>query len=206
MTDLLSLLGQLRVLPVVSVAGVDATVRLAMALERGGLGAIEITLRSDAALDSIAAVKKAVPGLVVAAGTVVNAAQMEAVRRAGADFAVSPGSTPELLTAAKTMEVDFLPGVATASEVMLGLEHGYSVFKLFPAGAAGGLALLKSLAGPFPEVRFCPTGGLGPDNYRDYLALPNVICCGGSWMVSAELVENGRWDEIERLTAQVVAG
>lgn len=186
-------------LPVVTAGSVEATVRLAQALQRGGMKAVEITLRSAAALDSIRAVKEQVPGMLVAAGTVTNPAELEQAIAAGATLVLSPGATPALLQAAERAGVDFVPGVATASEIMRGRDHGIEVFKLFPAEAAGGPALLRSLAGPFPGVKFCPTGGLHPGNFRAYLALPNVICCGGSWMVGADLVDNGKWHEIEAL-------
>jgi 2-dehydro-3-deoxyphosphogluconate aldolase/(4S)-4-hydroxy-2-oxoglutarate aldolase len=188
-----------RVLPVIVPQDIDSTLELVRALQRGGMRIMEITLRSAAALDSIAAVKRALPGVQVAAGTVTTPDEMSAALAAGADFCVSPGLTPALLQHAADTGVQFLPGVASASEVMLGRSFGLDTFKLFPAVPVGGLALLKSLAGPFPDVRFCPTGGLTPDNFRDFLALPNVICCGGSWMVSDALVSNGRWDEIEAL-------
>ena len=166
----------------------------------------EITLRTAAALDSIRAVKAEVPGILVAAGTVTNPDEMAAAVAAGADFCVSPGSTDRLLRAASEAGVDFVPGVATASEVMMGMDYGYQSFKLFPAVAVGGMKLLKSLAGPYPDIRFCPTGGLTPENFREFLALPNVICCGGSWMVADELVNAGSWDEIERLARDAMAG
>ena len=194
-----SILQDCRVLPVVTAVDVESTVQLAGALQRGGMRAIEITLRSAAALDSIRAVSARVPGLRVAAGTVTNPAELDQALAAGASLVLSPGATPQLLRAARERAVDFVPGVATASEVMRGMDHGFEIFKLFPAEAAGGLALLKSLAGPFPHARFCPTGGLTPGNFRTYLAEPNVICCGGSWMVGAGLVNNGRWEEIEAL-------
>lgn len=201
-----SLLSSFRVLPVVTAIDADVTVQLARTLLAGGMKAIEITLRTAAALDAIRAVKQQVPDIQVAAGTVTNPAELAAAQDAGADFFVSPGSTPQLLEAAGRMGVDFVPGVATASEVMMGLDHGFSAFKLFPACAAGGIPLLKSLAGPYPDVRFCPTGGLTPDNFRDFLDLPNVICCGGSWMVADALVRDGNWSEIERLAAEAMAG
>ncbi len=194
-----------RVLPVITAGAVDSTVELARALSRGGMTAVEITLRTPAALDAIRAVCAEVPGLLVAAGTVTRPSELDDALAAGAGLLVSPGATPALLAAAASAGVDFLPGVATASEVMQGLEAGFSIFKLFPAAAAGGLALLKGFAGPFPQVRFCPTGGLGPDNFRQYLALPNVICCGGSWMVGRELVDNGRWHDIEALAREAMA-
>ncbi|MCB1854353.1 MAG: bifunctional 4-hydroxy-2-oxoglutarate aldolase/2-dehydro-3-deoxy-phosphogluconate aldolase [Halieaceae bacterium] len=200
-----TILEDCRVLPVVTAASVEATVQLARALQRGGMTAIEITLRSPAALDSIRAVTAQVPGMLVAAGTVTTAAELEQAVAAGATLALSPGATPALLRAAADSGVDFVPGVATASEIMCGVDHGFGIFKLFPAEALGGLALLKSLAGPFPRLRFCPTGGLHPGNFRDYLALPNVICCGGSWMVGADLVDNGKWDDIEGLARAAMA-
>jgi 2-dehydro-3-deoxyphosphogluconate aldolase/(4S)-4-hydroxy-2-oxoglutarate aldolase len=201
----LSTLQSCRVLPVVTATDVETTVQLAHALQRGGMRAIEITLRTGAALESIRAVREALPGMLVAAGTVTDRAQLDSVLAAGAGLVISPGATPELLHAAVASGADFIPGVATASELMQGLEFGFTVFKLFPAEAVGGRALLKSFAGPFPQARFCPTGGLNPGNFRDFLALPNVICCGGSWMTAAELVENGQWDEISALAREAMA-
>lgn len=201
----LSTLQACRVLPVVTATDVETTVQLARALQRGGMGAIEITLRTEAALESIRAVRETVPGMLVAAGTVTDPAQLDSVLAAGAGLVISPGATPELLQAAVACGADFIPGVATASELMQGLAWGFTVFKLFPAEAVGGRALLRSFAGPFPEARFCPTGGLNPGNFRDYLALPNVICCGGSWMVAADLVDNRRWDEISALAREAMA-
>lgn len=188
-----------RVLPVVTARDAGSTVELARALQRGGMGAIEITLRTDAALDAIAAVRAEVPGMLVAAGTVNTPREMEQVVAAGVELALSPGATDALLAAAADAPLDFVPGVATASEVMKAVDHGFGICKLFPATTLGGLSMLKSLGGPFPDVKFCPTGGLNPDNFRQFLALPNVVCCGGSWMVTAELVDQGRWDDIEAL-------
>lgn len=188
-----------RVLPVIMPLDVESTLELVRALQRGGMRIMEITLRSPAALDSIAAVKRALPAVQVAAGTVTTPDEMSAAMAAGADFCVSPGLTPALLQHATDAQVQFLPGVASASEVMLGRSFGLDTFKLFPAVPVGGMALLKSLAGPFADVRFCPTGGLTADNFRDFLALSNVICCGGSWMVGESLVRNGCWDEVEAL-------
>ena len=194
-----------RVLPVVTARDVDSTVQLAHALQRGGMTAIEITLRTPSAMDAIVAVKQEVPGLLVAAGTVNTPAELEQVVDAGVELALSPGATSALLRAAADAPLDFVPGVASASEVMNAQEHGFSICKLFPATTLGGEAMLKSLGGPFPEVLFCPTGGLNPSNYRQFLALPNVICCGGSWMVAADLVDNGRWDDIERLAREAMS-
>ncbi len=201
---MLSTLQECRVLPVVTAHDPAVTVRLAQALQRGGMKAIEITLRTPAALDSIRAVREAVPGMIVAAGTVTNPAELQQVIDSGVSLALSPGATPSLLGAARESGLDFIPGVASASDVMLGLENGFSFFKLFPAQALGGAAMLNALGGPFPAVRFCPTGGLTPDNFRDYLVLPNVICCGGSWMVARNLVDNGDWNEIEALASEAM--
>jgi len=194
-----------RVLPVVTAGDVDSTVQLARALQRGGMAAIEITLRTPSAMDAIVAVKQEVPGLLVAAGTVNTPAELEQVVDAGVELALSPGATNALLEAAANAPLDFVPGVASASEVMNALDHGFAICKLFPATTLGGEAMLKSLGGPFPEVLFCPTGGLDPTNYRQFLALPNVICCGGSWMVAADLVDNGRWDDIEGLAREAMS-
>lgn len=199
------LLEQCRVLPVITAADVASTVQLSRTLLEGGMRAVEITLRTSAGLDSIRAVRAEVPGLLVAAGTVTGAADLDAAMGAEVDFAVSPGITPSLLQAASERDITLVPGVASASELMLGREYGIEIFKLFPAAAAGGIPLLKSLSGPFPGVKFCPTGGLDASNFRDYLALPNVVCCGGSWMVAPALVENGQWDQIRDLAADAMA-
>ena len=200
-----SLLERCRVLPVVTAHDVESTVQLTRTLLSGGMTAVEITLRTEAALDSIRAVKDQVPEMLVAAGTITNPGELEAAVNAGADFCLSPGLTEQLLRASSEAGVDFVPGVCTASEVMLGMDYGYTTFKLFPAVAAGGINLLKSLGGPYPQVKFCPTGGLTPENFRDFLALPNVVCCGGSWMVADNLVGSGQWTEIERLTREAMA-
>ena len=199
-----SLLERCRVLPVITATDVESTVQLARTLLSGGMAAVEITLRTEAGLDSIRAVKDQVPEILVAAGTVTNPSELEAAVNAGADFCVSPGLTEQLLRASSEAGVDFVPGVATASEVMLGMDYGYTTFKLFPAVAAGGINLLKSLGGPYPQVKFCPTGGLTPQNFREFLALANVVCCGGSWMVADKLVQSGQWTEIERLAREAM--
>jgi len=201
----LAILECCRVLPVVTAREVEETVQLTRTLARGGMQAVEITLRTEAALDAIRAVKAEVPDILVAAGTITNGGEFDAAVQAGADFCLSPGLTDDLLRAASASGVGFVPGVATASEVMQGLDRGYTCFKLFPAITVGGINMLKSMAGPFPDVRFCPTGGLTPQNFQDFLDLPNVVCCGGSWMVASNLIEAGNWEEIERLAAQAMA-
>jgi 2-dehydro-3-deoxyphosphogluconate aldolase / (4S)-4-hydroxy-2-oxoglutarate aldolase len=192
--------------PVIAVVVVDAAVDaapLTRALVAGGVRAIEITLRTPAALAAIEAAAR-VEGAVVGAGTVLNAQDLRMATAAGAAFAVSPGATPALLEAGRTSLIPFLPGVSTASELMAALEAGYSRCKFFPAAAAGGPAMLKSLAGPFPQARFCPTGGIGLHNAKDYLGLANVSCVGGSWLAPEDLVVAKDWAGIEALARQAV--
>ncbi|MFF7329013.1 bifunctional 4-hydroxy-2-oxoglutarate aldolase/2-dehydro-3-deoxy-phosphogluconate aldolase [Streptomyces sp. NPDC008150] len=187
------------VVPVVVVEDAAHAVPLARALVAGGLPAIEVTLRTPAALDAIRAVAAEVPGAVVGAGTVITPEQVAQCVDAGARFLVSPGWTDALLAAMRASGVPFLPGVSTTSEVVALLEHGVRDMKFFPAQAAGGTAYLASLAAPLPQARFCPTGGIGPGNVTEYLALPNVGCVGGSWMVPGDAVAAGDWARIERL-------
>lgn len=200
-----SLLDLAPVLPVVVLADAADAVPLARALVAGGLPAIEVTLRTPAALEGIRAIAGEVPEAVVGAGTVVTAEQVDAVTAAGARFLVSPGWTESLLTAMRASGVPYLPGVSTASEVVALLERGVREMKFFPAQAAGGTAYLRSLAGPLPQARFCPTGGIGPATAPEYLSLPNVGCVGGSWMVPADAVAARDWGRIEEL-ARAAAG
>lgn len=193
------------VIPVLVVEDPVKAVPMAQALVRGGLPAIEITLRTQAALEAIRAVAAEVEGAIVGAGTVLDARQYDAVAEAGARFAVAPGATEALLSAAAGHDVPLLPGAATPSEVMRLLEAGYSRLKLFPAEAVGGLALLKALASPLPAARFCPTGGITPANAPAYLALSNVACVGGSWIAPASAITAGDWDGIEQRARQAAA-
>jgi 2-dehydro-3-deoxyphosphogluconate aldolase/(4S)-4-hydroxy-2-oxoglutarate aldolase len=186
------------VVPVLVVRQVADAVPLATALVEGGLPALEVTLRTPAALEAIREMS-AVPGSAVGAGTVLDARQAEQAVKAGAQFLVSPGSTPELLDAAEELGVPFLPGVATASEAMAARDRGLRILKFFPAGQAGGPAYLKALASPLAELQFCPTGGITADNATSYLELPNVICVGGSWIAPQELVDAKRWSAIREL-------
>ena len=174
------------VVPVVVIEDVEDAVPLAEALVRGGLPAIEVTLRTDAALAAIERIAAEVEGAVVGAGTVTTTAQIAAALSAGARFLVSPGATPTLLDGLQAADVPFLPGTATASDVVALIERGITHAKLFPAEVVGGVKALKAFAGPFPHMRFCPTGGVNAANAADYLALPNVACVGGSWMVSGD--------------------
>ncbi|WP_145875589.1 bifunctional 4-hydroxy-2-oxoglutarate aldolase/2-dehydro-3-deoxy-phosphogluconate aldolase [Streptomyces sp. BK340] len=200
-----SVLDLASVVPVVVVEDAADAVPLARALVAGGLPAIEVTLRTPAALDAIRAVAAEVPDAVVGAGTVIAPEQVGECVAAGARFLVSPGWTDALLTAMRASGVPFLPGVSTTSEVVALLERGVREMKFFPAQAAGGTAYLKSLAGPLPQARFCPTGGIGPATAPEYLSLPNVGCVGGSWMVPADAVAAGDWARVEEL-ARAAAG
>lgn len=200
-----SVLDYASVVPVVVVSDASDAVPLARALVAGGLPAIEVTLRTPAALDAIRAIADAVPDAVVGAGTVLTPEQVDDCVGAGARFLVSPGWTDALLGAMRGSGVPFLPGVSTTSEVVALLERGVREMKFFPAQAAGGTAYLRSLAGPLPQARFCPTGGIGPETAPEYLSLPNVGCVGGSWMIPAEAVTAGDWGRIEEL-ARSAAG
>ncbi len=193
------------VIPVFTPESVEDAVEVARALFNGGLPVIEVTLRTPMAMDAIQAMVEAVPDAVVGAGTVLTAAQMEKVKQVGGRFAVSPGATPRLYAAARETDLPFLPGVATSSELMLGLEHGLDTFKFFPAVQAGGAAMLSAWNGPFGDVRFCPTGGISAQTARDFLHLPNVLCVGGSWLTTRALLQARDWAGIEQLARDSAA-
>jgi 2-dehydro-3-deoxyphosphogluconate aldolase / (4S)-4-hydroxy-2-oxoglutarate aldolase len=192
------------VIPVLVIEDIAHALPLAQALVAGGLPVLEVTLRTPCALDAIAIMAQ-VDGAAVGAGTVLSPTQMEDARKAGARFAVSPGATPALIDAARLNDMPLLPGAQTCSEVMALLEQGYSVQKFFPAEAIGGVSALKSIAGPLPQVTFCPTGGISVTRAPDYLALPNVACVGGSWVAPAAAMKAGQWAEITAL-ARAAAG
>ena len=194
------------VIPVLVIEDAAHAEPLAKALIAGGLPVHEVTMRTPAALDVIRGMA-AVDGAVVGAGTVITAADAKAAKDAGAVFAVSPGATDRLIDACQDLELPLLPGAVTASEVMHMLECGIDMLKFFPAEAVGGAPALKSLAGPLPQASFCPTGGITPATYRDYLALPNVICVGGSWIVPKSDLEAGNWTAItDKASAVTGAG
>lgn len=194
------LLSQAPVLPVLSIERLDDAVPLARALVEAGLPVLEITLRSSIAIDAIRRIVDEVDGAIVGAGTVLDADSLKAVSAAGALFAIAPGATESLYAAAANAEIPFLPAVATASELMRGLEHGHRRFKFFPAESAGGIPALKSLSGPFSDVRFCPTGGIDARSAPAYLALSNVITVGGSWMVPRQALDARDWATISELS------
>ena len=196
------LLGDVRVIPVITIPDADSAVPLARALVAGGLPVLEITLRAEAGLASIARIASEVPTAVVGAGTVTTPQQYRDARAAGAQFIVAPGCTDALAAAAAEAGGAFLPGAVTPSEILRLTEHGITMMKFFPAEANGGIGTLKALAGPFPGIRFCPTGGIDLARASDYLALGNVVCIGGTWMVPSDLIERGRWDEITQLALE----
>ena len=202
---LLDILTAQPVVPVVAVASAAQGVELARALAAGGLKAIEVTLRTPAALDAIRAIAAEVPDCVVGAGTILEPKHYDQAEKAGAKFIVSPGATMEVLDAARSSQVPLLPGSATASEMMAMLEEGYEVLKFFPAEQIGGAGFLKSVAPVFPSLRFCPTGGVSMKNVTDYLALPNVVCVGGSWVAPKAELEAGDWAAITALAREAAA-
>ena len=193
------------VIPVLTIEKLADAEPLARALVAGGLKVLEITLRTDAALEAIGRIAQAIPEAVVGAGTLTTEDDFDRVVRAGAEFAISPGAPPDLLAAGRGARIPFLPGVATATELMTAVAQGYDHLKFFPAEVAGGIPALKALAGPFADVRFCPTGGIGADNAQDYLRLPNVMCVGGSWVAPKDAVLNGDWSRITALAAEARA-
>jgi 2-dehydro-3-deoxyphosphogluconate aldolase/(4S)-4-hydroxy-2-oxoglutarate aldolase len=193
------------VIPVIVIDSVDDAVPLARALVEGGVRVLEVTLRTPAALACIEAMARAVPEAIVGAGTVRTAADARAARDAGCAFAVSPGYTSVVAQACRDAALPLLPGVATASEVMAASADGHSFLKFFPAVAAGGIAMLKALAGPFPDVAFCPTGGITLQTAPQFLALPNVKVCGGSWLTPAEAVSARDWSRIVNLAREAAS-
>ncbi len=194
------------VVPVLVIDRVEDAVPIANALVAGGIKVLEVTLRTPVAMDVIREIATHCPEAIIGAGTVTNAEQLKQVTEAGAKFAISPGLTPDLLDAGNNGSIALIPGVSSISELMVGLDKGYSHFKVFPAEASGGVQSLKSIGGPFPDVKFCPTGGINPSNYQDYLALDNVLCCGGSWLCPDSVVKEQNWDEITRLAKTAVLG
>jgi 2-dehydro-3-deoxyphosphogluconate aldolase / (4S)-4-hydroxy-2-oxoglutarate aldolase len=191
-----------RVVPVIVLSDAKQAVPLAHALLEGGIDVMEITLRSDVALDAIEAVAKAVPQMHLGAGTVTRASDVPRVIDAGARFALSPGCTDALVDAMRATGLPFIPGVMTPGEVMRARDQGFTLMKLFPAQQAGGIGMLKALGAPIPDVRFCPTGGVSPENLRDFLALPNVAMAGGSWLTPADALRDGDWARVTKLARE----
>lgn len=197
------ILQQSPVVPVIVIDRLEQAVPLAQALTDGGLPVLEVTLRSDVAMQAIKAISKSVSGAIVGVGTVTRPQQFAEAVEAGAEFAVSPGLTDALIDASRSAGIPFLPGVFTPSEVMRARQHGFDALKLFPAQQAGGIGMLRAMQGPLPDVRFCPTGGIGADNFIDFLQLANVACVGGSWVCPAQAVQNRDWDQVSQLAREV---
>ena len=200
---LIELLQLAPVIPVLKIENPDFAIPVAEALVKGGLPVLEVTLRTESAIESIKAMSS-VTGARIGVGTVTQPQQFELVKSAGAEFVVTPGLTSKLAEAGRNADIPLLPGVMTPSELMFASELGFNVLKLFPAEVAGGIPMLKSLGGPFAKARFCPTGGVSADTMGDYLKLPNVVCVGGSWLVPDEVIEKQEWSKISDLAAQSV--
>ena len=190
---LAALFEQATIIPVLTIERLEDAVPLARALVAGGVRMLEITLRTPVAIESAKAIMADVPDAVVGIGTILNADDLARAEGVGARFGISPGATPDLLKAAAASALPFAPGIATASELMLGLSHGFNLVKFFPAEQSGGIKALRALAGPFPDVRFCPTGGIGEANAASWLAEPNVVAVGGSWLCPAADIRSGNW-------------
>ena len=205
MSQALDILKQAPMVPVLTIESVEDAVPLARALVAGGLPVLEVTLRTEAALESIRVIRDEVPEAIVGAGTVCNAGDFDAACEAGSTFIVSPGLTDGLLARSRDSDVPAILGIATASELMTALDYGLDCLKFFPAEASGGVPALKSLAGPFGHVTFCPTGGIGPKNVADYLALSNVATVGGSWVTPGSAMAQKDWAAIEALATETVS-
>jgi 2-dehydro-3-deoxyphosphogluconate aldolase/(4S)-4-hydroxy-2-oxoglutarate aldolase len=199
--DWQSILTRAPVIPVLAIDEVEVAVDLARALVDGGLPVLEVTLRTNAALAAVEAIAEALPQATIGVGTVTAAGQVQSAQSAGAQFLVSPGLTQSVAARAQTLGLPLLPGVMTPSEAMAAVEAGFEHLKFFPATAGGGIDMLKALAGPFPQLRFCPTGGLTPDNHLSFLRLDNVLCVGGSWVAPADAVAARDWPRIQSLAA-----
>ena len=192
------------IVPVLVIKKVEDALPIAEALLKADIKVLEVTLRTSAAIDVISTIAKELPEAVIGAGTVTNAELLQRSYDAGAKFAISPGLTKDLLNAGNNGKIALIPGISSISEMMDGIDLGYDHLKFFPAEASGGVKAIQSIGGPFPDVKFCPTGGININNVRDYLALSNVACCGGSWLVTDELVESKNWAGITALAKQAL--
>lgn len=203
-TDMRSIMRLSPVIPVLTITRLDHAVPLATALVRGGLKVLEVTLRTACALEAIAAMRAALPEAVIGAGTLTRARDFAECSAVGAQFAVTPGLTAELIAAAGRVEFPLLPGIMTPTELIAARAAGFTACKLFPAQQAGGIGMLKALAGPFPDHVFCPTGGVTRANAAEFLALANVLCVGGSWVAPTDVLEARQWERVEALAADAV--
>ncbi len=200
-----ALAAQAKILPVITIAREEDILPLADALAAGGLTCLEVTLRSPLGLTAIKLLREQRPELLVGAGTVLDRHMLAATEAAGSQFTVTPGVTQDMLEAGVDSPIPLLPGVSSPSELMMGYALGYRRFKLFPAEVSGGVAAIKAFAGPFGEVRFCPTGGVGPGNLKSYMSQPNVMCVGGSWMLDSDWIKNRDWARIQECSAEALA-
>lgn len=199
-----ALAARARILPVITIAREQDILPLADALAAGGLTALEVTLRSEHGLKAIQVLREQRPELIVGAGTVLDRQMLAATEAAGSQFTVTPGITQDMLEAGVASPLPLLPGISSPSELMMGYALGYRRFKLFPAEVSGGVAAIKAFGGPFGDVRFCPTGGVGPANIKSYMAQPNVMCVGGSWMLDSSWIKNGDWARIQECSAEAL--
>ncbi|ABM02000.1 2-keto-3-deoxy-phosphogluconate aldolase [Psychromonas ingrahamii 37] len=204
MSNLVKQLAALKVIPVIALERAEDILLLGKALYDNGLPVAEITFRSDAAVEAIRLLRRAYPDMLIGAGTVLNKAQAQAAKDAGATFIVSPGFNANTVRACQALDIPIIPGVNNPSTVEAALEMGLKTVKFFPAEASGGINMLKSLLAPYTQIQIMPTGGINSANINDYLAIDRVIACGGSWMVDKKLIDNGQWDEIGRLTREAV--
>ena len=193
------------IVPVLVINKVEDALPIAEALLAADIRVLEVTLRTPAALDVISTIAKELPEAIIGSGTVTNRQQLQQSVDAGAKFAISPGLTKDLLKAGNEGNIALIPGISSISELMDASDYGYDHLKFFPAEASGGANAIKSIGGPFPDIKFCPTGGINLNNVRDYLALPNVACCGGSWLVSNKIVETKDWHQITKLANDALA-
>ncbi|MDJ0880943.1 MAG: bifunctional 4-hydroxy-2-oxoglutarate aldolase/2-dehydro-3-deoxy-phosphogluconate aldolase [Gammaproteobacteria bacterium] len=192
------------VVPVIVIEDLEHAVPLARSLIAGGLPVLEITLRTPVAMEAIKMIIGEVPEAIVGVGTVTHPDQLLECKQVGAQFAVSPGLTPALIDCSRDIDIPFLPGVFTPSEAMQARDLGFKTLKLFPAAQAGGVSMLKAMNGPLPDIKFCPTGGIGPTSLLEYLKLPNVLCVGGSWVAPKQSMHNGSWQQITQLSTEAV--
>jgi 2-dehydro-3-deoxyphosphogluconate aldolase/(4S)-4-hydroxy-2-oxoglutarate aldolase len=203
-TEVIRRIGDLGLVPVVQIPRAEDALPLAEALLEGGLPCAEITFRTEAAAGSLALIRERYPEMLLGAGTVLSIAQVDAALEAGAGFIVSPGTNPDVVSHARSRGAVVIPGICTPTEIELALKHGIDVVKFFPAEAMGGVGTLKAFSGPYPHVRYIPTGGIDGSNLADYLSLPQVLACAGTWMVKAELLRRGEWEAVVRLVREAV--
>ncbi|EJB1794028.1 TPA: bifunctional 4-hydroxy-2-oxoglutarate aldolase/2-dehydro-3-deoxy-phosphogluconate aldolase [Vibrio parahaemolyticus] len=205
MSSIKEQLKALKVIPVIAIDKAEDIIPLGKVLAENGLPAAEITFRSEAAVEAIRLLRETQPDMLIGAGTVLNREQAIAAKEAGATFIVSPGFNPNTVKACQEIEIDIVPGVNNPSTVEAALEMGLTTLKFFPAEASGGINMVKSLLAPYTDIELMPTGGINPANIKDYLAIPRVLACGGTWMVDKKLIEAGNWEELARLTREAVA-